>query len=253
MCGVRDSFREHRPTDRCDVLETQITNLDEELMNTWEDDERLYRSAFDPHEQTMREIESLREEVATLTREISALKKELASAKKENDASKKEAAERQRKSAADYAKLIELVTDSDNKGTFSYFARVYVAIYKHHNKGYKIPSAVLDELCQYQDTFLWESIRKGVYSDDIEEQCREALRSIRTKGIEKVLLDRWMRIVNFLPGVRMRERYYYADITADDGYYETQWLDIDDDKYRLSRGLCFSSKEAAIAFVERMA
>lgn len=194
----------------------------------------------------MREIESLREEVATLTREISALKKELASAKKE-------VAEWQRKSAADYAKLIELVTDSDNKGTFSYFARVYVAIYKHHNKGYKIPSAVLDELCQYQDTFLWESIRKGVYSDDIEEQCREALRSIRTKGIEKVLLDRWMRIVNFLPGVRMRERYYYVDITADDGYYETQWLDIDDDKYRLSRGLCFSSKEAAIAFAERMA
>lgn len=222
-------------------------------MNTWDEDERLYRSAFDPHEQTVREIESLREEVATLTREISALKKELASAKKENDASKKEAAERQRKSAADYAKLIELVTDSANKGTFSYFARVYVAIYKHHNKGYKIPSAVLDELCQYQDTFLWESIRKGVYSDDIEEQCREALRSIRTKGIEKVLLDRWMRIVNFLPGVRMRERYYYADITADDGYYETQWLDIDDDKYRLSRGLCFSSKEAAIAFVQRMA
>lgn len=219
-------------------------------MNTWEDDERLYRSAFDPHEQTMREIESLREDVATLTREISALKKELALVKKENDASKKEAA---KKSAADYAKLIELVTDSDNKGTFSYFARVYVAIYKHHNKGYKIPSAVLDELCQYQDTFLWESIRKGVYSDDIEEQCREALRSIRTKGIEKALLDRWMRIVNFLPGVRMRERYYYADITADDGYYETQWLDIDDDKYRLSRGLCFSSKEAAIAFAERMA
>ena len=215
-------------------------------MNTWEDDERLYRSAFDPHERTMREIESLREEVATLTREISALKKELASAKKE-------AAERQRKSAAGYAKLIELVTDSDNKGTFNYFASVYVALYKHHNKGYKIPSAVLDELCQYQDTFLWESIRKGVYSDDIEEQCREALRSIRTKGIEKVLLDRWMRIVNFLPGVRMRERYYYADITADDGYYETQWLDIDDDKYRLSRGLCFSSKEAAIAFAQRMA
>lgn len=222
-------------------------------MNTWEDDERLYRSAFEPHEQIVREIESLREEVATLTREISALKKELASAKRENDTAKKEKEEQQRKSAVDYAKLIELVTASDNKGTFSYFARVYVAIYKHHNKGYKIPSAVLDELCQYQDTFLWESIRKGVYSDDIEEQCREALRSIRTTGLEKVLLDRWMRIVNFLPGVRMRERYYYADITADDGYYETQWLDIDDDKYRLSRGLCFSSKEAAIAFAERMA
>lgn len=196
----------------------------------------------------MREIERLREEVATLTREISALKKELASTKRENDTAKKEKAEQQRKSAADYAKLIELVIDSDNKGSFNYFASVYVAIYKHHNKGYKIPSAVLDELCQYQDTFLWESIRKGVYSDDIEEQCREALRGIRTTGLEKVLLDRWMRIVNFLPGVRMRERYYYADITADDGYYETQWLDIDDDKYRLSRGLCFSSKEAAIAF-----
>ena len=222
-------------------------------MNTWEDDERLYRSAFDPHEQTAREIESLREEVATLTREISALKKELASAKRENDASKKEKAEQQRKSDAEDAKLIVLVTDSDNKGTFSYFARVYVAVYKHHKKGYKIPSAVLDELCQYQDTFLWESIRKGVYSDDIELQCRQALREIRTKGIEKVLLDRWMRIVNFLPGVRMRERYYYADITADDGYYETQWLDIDDDKYRLSKGLCFTSKEAAIAFAERMA
>ncbi len=144
-------------------------------MNTWEDDERLYRSAFDPHEQTVREIERLREEVATLTREISALKKELASAKRENDASKKEndtskkeKAEQQRKSAVDYAKLIELVIDSDNKGSFNYFASVYVAIYKHHNKGYKIPSAVLDELCQYQDTFLWESIRKGVYSDDIE-------------------------------------------------------------------------------------
>jgi hypothetical protein len=225
-------------------------------MNTWEDDERLYRSAFDPNAQAAREIEQLKEEVTKLTREILALKKELASAKRENDASKKEAAERQsgkEKSAADYAKLIELVIDSDRKGSFTYFAKVYVAIYKYHNRGFKLPSAVLDELCQYQDTFLWESIRKGVYSDDIELQCREALRSIRTKGLEKVLLDRWMRIVNFLPGVRMRERYYYADITEDDGYYETQWLDIDDDKYRLSRGLCFSSKEAAIDFAERMA
>lgn len=60
-------------------------------MNTWEDDERLYRSAFDPHEQTMREIESLREEVATLTREISALKKELASAKKKRQSGKEKA------------------------------------------------------------------------------------------------------------------------------------------------------------------
>lgn len=52
-------------------------------MNTWEDDERLYRSAFDPNAQAAREIESLREEVANLTREILALKKELAAAKKE--------------------------------------------------------------------------------------------------------------------------------------------------------------------------
>lgn len=231
-------------------------------MNTWEDDERLYRSAFDPHEQTMREIESLREEVANLTREILALKKELAAAKKETAPPEKterkkesdeEYANRKKESDKAAAELIELVIDSDRKGSFTYFAKVYVAVYKHHKKGYKIPSAVLDELCQYQDTFLWESIRKGVYSDDIELQCRQALREIRTKGIEKVLLDRWMRIVNFLPGVRTRERYYYADITADDGYYSVQWLDTDGDKYRLSKGLCFTSKEAAIAFAERMA
>lgn len=55
-------------------------------MNTWEDDERLYRSAFDPNAQAAREIESLREEVANLTREILALKKELAAAKKRNRA-----------------------------------------------------------------------------------------------------------------------------------------------------------------------
>lgn len=230
-------------------------------MNTWEDDERLYRSAFDPNAQAAREIEQLKEEVTKLTREILALKKGLAAAK---ETAAPEKAERKKESDEEYAKrkkendkagaeLIELVIDSDRKGSFTYFAKVYVAIYKYHNRGFKLPSAVLDELCQYQDTFLWESIRKGVYSDDIELQCRQALREIRTKGIEKVLLDRWMRIVNFLPGVRMRERYYYADITADDGYYETQWLDIDDDKYRLSKGLCFSSKEAAIAFAERMA
>ena len=197
-------------------------------MNTWEDDERLYRSAFDPNAQAAREIESLREEVANLTREILALKKELAAAKKETAPHEK--TERKKESDKAGADLIELVIDSDRKGSFTYFAKVYVAVYKHHNRGFKIPNAVLDELCQYQDTFLWESIRKGVYSDDIELQCRQALREIRTRGIEKVLLDRWMRIVNFLPGVRMRERYY-ADITADDGYYETQWLDIDDDKY----------------------
>lgn len=219
-------------------------------MNTWDEDERLYRSAFDPNEQAAREIESLREEVAKLTREILALKKELAAAK---ETAAPEKAERKKENDKAAAELIELVIDSDGKGSFTYFAKVYVAIYKHHNRGFKLPSAVLDELCQYQDTFLWESIRKGVYSDDIELQCRQALREIRTKGIEKVLLDRWMRIVNFLPGVRMRERYYYADITADDGYYSVQWLDTDDDKYRLSKGLCFTSKEAAIAFAERMA
>ena len=32
-------------------------------MNTWEDDERLYRSAFDPNVQTAKEIESLRGQV----------------------------------------------------------------------------------------------------------------------------------------------------------------------------------------------
>ena len=52
-------------------------NLDEEIMNTWEDDEKLYRSAFDPNARVAREIESLREEVATLKREILSLKKAL--------------------------------------------------------------------------------------------------------------------------------------------------------------------------------
>lgn len=52
-------------------------------MNTWEDDEKLYRSAFDPNARVAREIESLREEVATLTREILSLKKELAANNKE--------------------------------------------------------------------------------------------------------------------------------------------------------------------------
>lgn len=46
-------------------------------MNTWEDDEKLYRSVLDPNARVAREIESLREEVATLKREILLLKKAL--------------------------------------------------------------------------------------------------------------------------------------------------------------------------------
>ena len=215
-------------------------------MNDWDSDGKLYASELDPQLKAVKETERLREEVAALMREILALKRELAALKKEKAESKKEI-------DVDDAKLIELVTDSEDKGSFDYLARVFIALYKNHNKGYKIPNIVSDELEQYRDTFLWESIRKGIYSDDIAEQCREALRKPRTNGLEQVLLARWMRIVNFLPGVRMRERYYYADITSEDGYYETKWLDIEDDKYRLSKGLCFYTKEAAIAFAERMA
>lgn len=215
-------------------------------MNDWKTDSELYASELDPQLKAVKETERLREEVAALMREILALKRELAADKKEKAESKKEI-------DVDDAKLIKLVTDSEEDGSFDYLARVYIALYKHNNKGYKIPIKVLDELEQYKDTFLWESVIKGLYSDDIAEQCREALRKPRTKGLEQVLLDRWMRIANFLPGVRMRERYYYADITSEDGYYDTQWLDIDDDKYRLSKGLCFYTKEAAIAFAERMA
>lgn len=208
-------------------------------MNDWKTDSELYADVLAPNSKAAKENEMLREEVAALKRELAAYKKEKAERKKEID--------------VDDAKLIELVTDSEDKGSFDYLARVFIALYKNHNKGYKVPIKVLDELEQYKDTFLWESVIKGLYSDDIAEQCREALRKPRTKGLEQVLLDRWMRIANFLPGVRMRERYYYADIASEDGYYDTQWLDIDDDKYRLSKGLCFYTKEAAIAFAERMA
>ena len=223
-------------------------------MNDWKSDEALYASEFDPNKQAAKEIEQLKEEVAKLTREILALKKELATSKKETAKPKREKAEPKKEPAEEDAKLIELITESEDKGSFDYLARVFIALYKNHNKGYKFPNSVSEELLQYRDTFLWESIQKGIYSDDIADQCREALRKSRTKGMEQVLLDRWKRIINFLPGgVRMRERYYYADITSEDGYQETQWLDIDDDKHLLSKGLCFHSKEAAIAFAERMA
>ena len=208
-------------------------------MNDWETDSNLYADVRDPKSRALKENEMLREEVAALKKEVAELKKEKAERKKEID--------------KEHAKLIKLVTDSEEDGSFDYLARVYIALYKHNNKGYKIPIKVLDELEQYKDTFLWESVIKGLYSDDIAEQCRESLRKPRTKGLEQVLLDRWMRIANFLPGVRMRERYYYADIMSEDGYHETKWLDVSDDKHLLSKGLCFHTKEAAIAFSEKMA
>jgi hypothetical protein len=194
---------------------------------------------LDPKARAAKENERLREEVAALKEELVALKKEKAERKREAD--------------KDDAKLIKLVTDSEEKGGFDYLARVYIALYKHNNKGHKVPSVVLDELEQYKDTFLWESVIKGLYSDDIAEQCRDALRKVLSKDLEQVLLNRWMRIAKFLPGVRMRERYYYPDIMSEDGYHETKWLDIDEDKHLRSKGLCFHTKEAAIAFSEKMA
>lgn len=139
-------------------------------------------------------------------------------------------------------------TEEDRKGTFNYFASVYVAIYKHHKKGYKLPSSVLDELQQYKDTFLWESIRHGLYSNDIVEQCEEALRSVLTRGTQKMLLGSWMRIIKFLPNANVGQVYYYADIGSKDGYREAKWRDADIDRALLKVGLCFASKEAAIEF-----
>lgn len=52
-------------------------------MNTWEDDEKLYRSAFDPNVQAAKEIESLRGQVDKLTREITALQRDLVAARQE--------------------------------------------------------------------------------------------------------------------------------------------------------------------------
>ena len=249
-------------------------------MNTWEDDEKLYRSAFDPNVQTTKEIESLRGQVDKLTREITALQRDLVAARQEREAWDKEfgkyltrrydsrqrafeedsaafinglqKTEEQRKKEIneEHAKLIKLVVDTGDatKGTFTYFASVYIAFYKHHKKGYKLPSSVLDELQRYQDTFLWESIRHGQYSHEIAKQCEEALRSVLTRGTQKMLLDRWMRIAKFLPNANVGQVYYYADITSKDGYREAKWQDADVDRALLRTGLCFLSKEAVIEF-----
>ena len=249
-------------------------------MNTWEDDERLYRSAFDQNVQTAKEIESLRGQVDKLTREITALQRDLVAARQEREAWDKEfgkyltirydsrqraleedsaafikglqKAEEKRKKDdnEEHANLIKLVVDTgdDTKGTFTYFASVYIAIYKHHKKGYKLPSSVLDELQQYQNTFLWESIRHSQYSREIAKQCEEALRSVLTRGTQKMLLDRWMRIAKFLPNANVGQVYYYADITSKDGYREAKWQDADVDRALLRTGLCFLSKEEVIEF-----
>lgn len=249
-------------------------------MNTWEDDEKLYRSAFDPNVQDAKEIESLRGQVDKLTREITALQRDLVAARQEREAWDKEfgkyltirydsrqraleedsaafikglkkAEEKRKKDVNDeHANLIRLVVDTgdDAKGTFTYFASVYIAVYKHHKKGYKLPSVVLDELQQYQNTFLWESIRHGQYSHEIAKQCEEALRSVLTRGTQKMLLDRWMRIAKFLPNANVGQVYYYADITSKDGYREAKWQDADVDRALLRTGLCFLSREAAMEF-----
>nr|DAI10730.1 MAG TPA: transport protein [Caudoviricetes sp.] len=249
-------------------------------MNTWEDDEKLYRSAFDPNVQAAKEIESLRGQVDKLTREITALQRDLAAARQEREAWDKEfgkyltkrydfqqraleedsaafvkglqKAEEKRKQEIneEHANLIRLVVDAgdDTKGTFTYFTSVYIAVYNHHKKGYKLPSIVLDELQQYKDTFLWESIRHGQYSYEIAKQCEEALRSVLTRGTQKMLLGRWMRIAKFLPNANVGQVYYYADITSEDGYREAKWQDADVDRALLRTGLCFLSKEAAIEF-----
>lgn len=249
-------------------------------MNDWNSDEALYASAFDPNVRAAKEIESLRGQVDKLTREITALQRELADSRKEKEVYEKEFGEyltkrydsRQRAfdedSAAfvkglqkaeekrkqeineEHANLIRLVVDTGDvtKGTFTYFVSVYIAIYKHHKKGYKLPSGVLDELQRYQDTFLWESIRHDQYSHEIAKQCEEALRSVLTRGTQKMLLDRWMRIAKFLPNANVGQVYYYADITSKDGYREAKWRDADIDRALLKVGLCFLSKEAAMEF-----
>jgi|GEM_PF-2295469 hypothetical protein len=208
-------------------------------MNDWETDSKLYEDVLDPKSRALKENEMLREEMAALKKEVAELKKEKAERKKEID--------------KEHAKLIKLVIDSDEKGSFYYFTRVYIALYKHHNRGHRVPSIVIDELEQYKDTFLWELISKDLYSDDIAQQCREALNKVLANGMVQLLLDRWMRIAKFLPNNRMGQRYFYADIMSEDGYHETKWLDVFDDKHLLSKGLCFHTKEAAIAFSEKMA
>lgn len=142
------------------------------------------------------------------------------------------------------------------KGGFEYLARVYAALYECNNKGFKIPSHIVDELSQYKDTFLWESVSKNQYSADIAEQCEEALvklhYNVLAKDLAQVLRDRWMRIAKFLP-VKEGQVYFFPDISSEDGYYEVKWYGTSADKRLLSRGWCFLSKEDVIAYVERMA
>nr|DAI10733.1 MAG TPA: hypothetical protein [Caudoviricetes sp.] len=142
------------------------------------------------------------------------------------------------------------------KGGFEYLARVYAALYEYSNKGFKLPSHIVDELSQYKDTFLWESVSKNQYSEDIAEQCEEALgkmyANVLNKDLAQVLRDRWMRIAKFLP-VKEGQIYYFPDINSEDGYYEVKWYGTSADKRLLSRGWCFHSKEDVIAYAERMA
>nr|DAQ67790.1 MAG TPA: hypothetical protein [Ackermannviridae sp.] len=158
-----------------------------------------------------------------------------------------------------YLELIETVVkpfSDEVKGGFEYLARVYAALYECNSKGFKLPSHIVDELSQYKDTFLWESVSKNQYSEDIVEQCEEALgklhANVLNKDLAQVLRDRWMRIAKFLP-VKEGQIYYFPDISSEDGYYEVKWYGTSSDKRLLSRGWCFHSKEDVIAYAERMA
>lgn len=159
----------------------------------------------------------------------------------------------------DYLELIEKAIKpfpDEVKGGFEYLARVYAALHEYNKKGHKLPSHIVDELSQYKDTFLWESVSKNQYSEDIAEQCEEALGKMctntLTKDLAQVLRDRWMRIAKFLP-VKEGQVYYFPDISSEDGYYEVKWYGTSADKRLLSRGWCFLSKEDVIAYAERMA
>lgn len=142
------------------------------------------------------------------------------------------------------------------KGGFEYLARVYTVLYEYNSKGFKLPNHIVDELSQYKDTFLWESVSKNQYSADIAEQCGAALGKLYTNtlpnDLAQVLRDRWMRIAKFLP-VKEGQVYYFPDISSEDGYYEVKWYGTSADKKLLSRGWCFFSKEDVIAYAERMA
>nr|DAK74934.1 MAG TPA: hypothetical protein [Ackermannviridae sp.] len=159
----------------------------------------------------------------------------------------------------DFSELIEYAVKplpNEVKGGFEYLARVYAALYEYKNKGSKLPNHIVDELSQYKDTFLWESVSKNQYSADIAEQCEAALGKMctntLTKDLAQVLRDRWMRIAKFLP-VKEGQVYYFPDISSEDGYYEVKWYGTSADKKLLSRGWCFLSKEDVIAYAERMA